>query len=283
MGRTRRAGPQRFAKYRRALATGGLIAFPMAAAAQGEIAGRVFTDSARRPLAGVEASIPKLGRSAVSDTLGRFKLTNLPTGDHLMLVRAPGFHPESALVAIDGDEVVAWEGVLKRAATILPGQRVVATEPVRGGKMTAFMERKKSGFGHFVSRDQLTKAEGGLMQTGSVLSRIPGVIVKRGSNRAWIASGRAANAAGGCAFCPGGNALNPADLAAGARPACFMDVYLDGAMVFDSKHPDYGLFDVNTIPPELIEGIEVYTSAAQVPAQYNRTSTGCGVLLIWTR
>jgi hypothetical protein len=78
-------------------------------------------------------------------------------------------------------------------------------------------------------------------------------------------------------------ALNRADIAAGARPACFMDVYLNGAMIYDSRHPENGLFDVNSVPPEHIAGIEVYTSAAQIPAKYNRTGAGCGVLLIWTR
>jgi hypothetical protein len=77
--------------------------------------------------------------------------------------------------------------------------------------------------------------------------------------------------------------LLDSDFAAGARPACFLDVYLDGAMVFDSRTPEHGLFDVNTVPPDHIAGIEVYTSAAQIPAQYNRTGSGCGVMLIWTR
>jgi hypothetical protein len=62
-----------------------------------------------------------------------------------------------------------------------------------------------------------------------------------------------------------------------------MYVYLDGALVYDSKHPENGLFDVNTIPPEHIAGIEIFSSAAQVPAKFNRTGGGCGVLLIWTR
>ena len=73
------------------------------------------------------------------------------------------------------------------------------------------------------------------------------------------------------------------DWAAGARPACFMDVYIDGALAFDSRHSENGLLDVNTIPPEHIEGIEVYSSAAQIPAKYNRTGNNCGVLLIWLR
>ena len=64
-----------------------------------------------------------------------------------------------------------------------------------------------------------------------------------------------------------------------------MDVYLDGALVYQygMTSPQY-LFDVNTIPPEQIAAIEIYSSASQIPAQYNRTSSAeCGVLLIWTR
>ena len=77
--------------------------------------------------------------------------------------------------------------------------------------------------------------------------------------------------------------LLDSDVAAGARPACFVDVYVDGALVFDSRQAREGLFDINTIPPAHIAGIEVYTSASQIPAKYNRTGNGCGVVLIWTR
>ena len=89
---------------------------------------------------------------------------------------------------------------------------------------------------------------------------------------------------GKCAFCSFSvKDMLPSDVAAGARPACFMDVYIDGALVFDSSKPEFGLFDVNSVPPDHIDGIEVYSSPAQIPAKYNRTGGGCGVLLIWTR
>jgi len=76
--------------------------------------------------------------------------------------------------------------------------------------------------------------------------------------------------------------VNRVDQAAGAPEACYMDVYLDGVVVFQGGK-DVNLFDVNSLELSTIEAIEVYTSAAQVPAQYNKTSNGCGVLLIWTR
>jgi hypothetical protein len=62
-----------------------------------------------------------------------------------------------------------------------------------------------------------------------------------------------------------------------------MDVYIDGALAFDSRQARNGLFDINTIRPDHIAGIEVYTSAVQIPAKYNRTANGCGVVLVWTR
>jgi hypothetical protein len=59
---------------------------------------------------------------------------------------------------------------------------------------------------------------------------------------------------------------------------------VDGTLVYaDSQRPHAALFDINSISPQNIEGIEVYRSAAQIPAQFNRTSSSCGVVLVWTR
>jgi carboxypeptidase-like protein/TonB-dependent receptor-like protein len=256
------------------------------ALAQGEVSGRVVAaDSGRPPVQGAEASLPKLGRTAISDSVGKYSLKNVPSGEYLMVIRAIGFKSESSTVFIDRDEVVSSDVVLTRTTlTTLPERRVEAAEERPPAKLLEFMERKKtSGTGHFITREEIAKAEGGVRQTGDVISTIPGVRVRRGSNKVWIASGRAF---GGmkCSFCSNSAAgLNPADFAAGARPACFMDVYLDGVLVYDSRHPENGLFDVNTVPPEHIEGIEVYASGGQVPAKYNRTANQCGVVLIWTR
>jgi len=251
--------------------------------AQGEISGRVMVaDSARPPIQGAEASIARIGRRVLSDSSGRFRLKDIPPGAYQVVLRAIGFRSESSLVTIDFDEVVSWDVVLTRTVTVLPERVVSAPEARTSAKLVEFTERQKLAVGHFINRDQLAKAEGGMRQTGDIISLIPGVRVRRGSNKIWIASGRTVST--GCAFCSmPASALNRADFAAGARPACFMDVYLDGAMVFDARHPENGLFDVNTVQPEHIAGIEVYASAAQVPAKYNRTGNGCGVLLIWTR
>jgi hypothetical protein len=258
------------------------------ARAQGEISGRVVVaDSTRAPVKGAELSMPRLRLNAVSDSAGRFRLTGIPAGDHVVVLRAVGFRTESSTVAIDRDEVVSWDVTLTRATT-LPGRVVSEPGERPPAKLAEFTERREAGVGHFISREQLSKAEGGLRKTGDIISQAPGVRVRRGSNKIWVASARTTRA-GKCAFCAdtisttSSSSLNRADYAAGARPACFMDVYIDGAMVFDSRHPENGLFDVNSIRPEEVSGIEIYSSAAQVPPKYNRTGGECGVVLIWTR
>ena len=259
------------------------------ASAQGEVSGRVVAaDSSRRPVQGAEASIAKLGRTVLSDSSGRFRLKDLPPGAHTVLLRAIGFKSESSLVAIEFDEVVSWNVSLTRTTgTVLPGRVVTAGAPAPA-KLVEFMERRETGVGNFITREQLAKAEGGLRQTGDVISQVPGVRIRRGGNKIWVASSRTTTSTK-CVFCSDSidntdaSALNAADFAAGARPACYMDVYVDGVLVYDSRTPANGLFDVNTVAPETIAGIEVYSSALQVPVKYARTGAGCGVLLIWTR
>jgi hypothetical protein len=43
------------------------------------------------------------------------------------------------------------------------------------------------------------------------------------------------------------------------------------------------LFNLNSISPSEIQAIEVYSVPSQIPPQYNKTSGGCGVMLVWTR
>jgi len=43
------------------------------------------------------------------------------------------------------------------------------------------------------------------------------------------------------------------------------------------------LFDVNGMKTSEIERLEVHAGLGQIPAEYNKTSRGCGVVLIWLR
>ncbi len=257
-------------------------------AAQSDVVGRVVSYRGGQPVAGATIRIAGDARSWRSDSAGGFRLDGLPAARVPLTIRANGYNAYHDTLDIGVNEVLVRDFRLLSAAQALPAAEIVAPAPVALADVED--RRRRGSGGHFILRKELARAEGGVRSTGDLLALVPGVAVKRGSNRAWAASGgRAVNPAGGCAFCRGGKLgpapkrPNPADVSAGAREACYMDVYLDGVMVFNSTEPELGLFDVNAVQPADLEAIEVYASAGQIPAQYNRTANGCGVLLLWTR
>ena len=56
-------------------------------------------------------------------------------------------------------------------------------------------------------------------------------------------------------------------------------MYLDGLFI-----PGADAFEIDMlVPPEEIAGVEVYGSGLRVPIEYGGSTSGCGVILIWTR
>jgi hypothetical protein len=65
----------------------------------GNISGRVLTRRAT-PIPGAGVNLPGIGRSAVTDSAGSFDLRGLPEENAWVYIRAEGYAPESALVAL---------------------------------------------------------------------------------------------------------------------------------------------------------------------------------------
>jgi hypothetical protein len=249
---------------------------------QSVVRGRALGASSN-PVAGAEVSIPEAGRTIHTDTLGHFEITGLQRGQITLMIRAVGLQPDSARIVIGGSDTVSHDF---RLVPIADAQSLAAVDIVGAKKRSpipGFDDRRSQGVGHFLDRDALEKWSD--HRTSEVLATIPGLKVAFMGTRAAVATTRAASS-NQCAFCkaPLDQLLDNADISAGARAACYMDVYLDGSLVYQyARTPPSPLFNVNDLLPPSIEGIEIYSSASQVPAAYNRTSSGCGVILIWSR
>lgn len=262
---------------------------PLAVGAQGSIRGEVLAGPQRAPVRGAAVGIAGGSVRVATDSLGHFALVAVPLGERLVIAAAPGFRPETVTVDLDVDVLEISPIVLQPAVQTLSGVAVTGEATSTAARLSGFEERRKFGNGSFIDRRMLDRFAN--KQTADVLAALaPGVSVRRGRGmKSWAATARAPFTSGGAFGQAGGFQLDRSDLAAGARPACYMDVYLNGALVYNAKASSSGpasaipLFDLNSISPEQIESIEAYASAAQVPAQFNRTSGGCGVLVIWTR
>jgi hypothetical protein len=250
-------------------------ASPAAAQKMSVLTGRVMTDSAEIPVLGAEVTIKDVRGNAISDSLGRFVFANIPPGKQLVTVRRLGFSPITAVLTFAPGDTVDGEFLLVTTAQRLRGVEIKGrnTTPRR---ILEFDERRKSGFGEFIGPEQLAKMES--RRTDDVLRLIPGPNIVRSSvsSSAWVAMGRGA-------YNPGIYRMDRSDINRGADPQkCYATVYVDGVAVF-SALPGELLFDINTVPPGEIHGIEFYGGSGTMPPQFPQKRGTCGVLVVWTK
>ena len=268
---------------------------PSASATSGAVfTGIVITDSSRAPIAAAEVALPELGKDVLTDALGEFRLIGIPAGEHRVRVRRMGYGAADARVMFGPGETVERRIVLGRAVTLEP---VTVSERAIDRTMASFEENRHVGLGHFLTRAELAKYTG--MKLTGILAQIPGLDLINGSTTGtWVTSRR-----GPAALCPPGPTGSPPDhltptgrcleshgyyvpddeeARRGVAVACYALVYLDGVLMNGVREPTEP-FDVSTIPPERVEGLEFYAGAAETPLQYGRVGSNCGVLVIWTR
>jgi hypothetical protein len=204
----------------------------------------VVTDSALVPLS--DATISVLGSQVrvVTGSNGRFRVRDLKAGAYILLVRHIGYEAVSVRLQLTSADTARPSVTLQRASTTLEpvainGQRLTPA-------MQEFEERRKLGFGHFITQAEIEKRNP--VALSDMLNGIPSVLV-------------------GPTGVIGNLRLN----------GCPFQIYVDGV-----KLP-IGSIDNIAVPKE-VAGIEIYIGAATIPLQYKSPSGSfCGVILLWTR
>jgi hypothetical protein len=156
------------------------------------------------------------------------------------------------------DEVFDFEVVLRVSAVMLDSVVVGArAEPGVPPKLEGFMRRMRSVPGRFLTREDVESYSP--PNLSRALTRVGMRVVYQDDGTQELHFGRLMDVADKC----------PA-------PLVFVDYILVGGIedVYDYDQL-LGIEDV--------AGIEAYAGLAQIPAEFNRTGSGCGVLLIWTR
>jgi hypothetical protein len=123
-----------------------------------------------------------------------------------------------------------------------------------GGKMGPFNRRRRRGIGSFVTRDDIEKRHA--PSVSELLRTVPGIGVTQmmAGEPQPVRMQRSANTVSG---------------------DCAIKLYVDG-------HP-YPNGNVDDFDPMSLEGIEVYRSAAEIPADFRTRDANCGVIALWTR
>lgn len=209
-------------------------------------------DRAGGPVADAEVSVmvrDTIVRSVRTDGMGHFALEELPTNEPTLRVRRPGFQPRTVSVRITRADHSATAFVtLDPAIAALDAVRIDDVAPDdRSPQLRAFYGRARANhFGHFL--DERTLEELHPEHTSDALRGVPGVVV-RPSRRI-------------------GNEVR--------IRGCAPLVWVNGV-----RNPHAELDDVSH--GNDVAAIEVYSSAAGVPAEFFDRTASCGTILVWLK
>lgn len=230
-----------------------LLATAMPAAGQesGVLSGRVVDRTTGQPLA-AQVIVVRDNRALETDSLGRYRVADLPMGASQLLVRANRFPTQALSVQFDrgGEQVlmVLMDSTAEgRAAQELPTVGVTAVAPTRNYRLASFERRRRTGRGQYLTGDQIVAS--GAFNVLDAVKNLRGVIYECPSNQCRVRMIRA--------------------------PMRCMPEYIVDEQVMN----DFGA----QTPIRDIVAIEVYGGPSDVPGEYAGRNAGCGVIVIHTR
>lgn len=235
-----------------------LGAMPLAAGAQGTLRGVVIDSASREPVASADVSIISLHMVARADDHGRFSLTKLPAGPVELSVRRLGYQPQRETILLTGGNALGGgvDSVLVALVAqpeVLSAIAVSSSERRRREWVEDFYVRRARGVGVFVTREDL-EARNARVPT-DVLN-LPGVSVLH------TRYGTTVRFAG----------------TSSTRRDCAPNLWLDGQRAAN--------LELDDIPVNDIEGIELYHGPSTTPAQFwqgGLSNTACGTIVVWSR
>ncbi|KPJ94624.1 MAG: hypothetical protein AMS18_03345 [Gemmatimonas sp. SG8_17] len=192
---------------------------------------------------------------------GTFDLVDVavPVGTNRVEFHRRGYEPIGLDIMVDEDDSDVSLSVDLSPLPVGLEEIVVAGEHIAvPEKLVGFFRRRERGRGQFFGPDELERLTG--LRITDVIRRARGVdVLRAGSNMAGV---------------------NDYFLFSSASSICRTllqqpIVYVDG-MLFDISF-------LLSIQVEDLAALEIYNGASEVPPEFNRTGSDCGVIVLWTR
>ena len=151
--------------------SGALLAQTQPASGAGQIAGQVSNGATRALLEGAAIEIPALGVRTLTDSQGRFRIEQLPAGNHAVVVTYTGLNREERRIAVAAGQQVSALFDLGSEVYRLEKFSVVGEREGNAAALTA--QRNADSVKSVVALD----AHGNLSnsEAGELLIRLPGI------------------------------------------------------------------------------------------------------------
>lgn len=234
------------------LISGSALAAQQPSRATGTVVG-LIRDDAGKTIPAVEVTSGLDGPHVRSDSVGRFVFSALPAGSVTLYFRRLSYAPDTATIDVSANDTTNIDVTLTVVAHRLSAV-VVQDDPNYRRMLRDFETRRKSGFGHFITRGDIDRRQPRVMS--DMLRMVPGAVLVPG---------------------PAGTSRLRFSRAVGARD-CPPQYWMDGM-------PVDRYFNIDDIAPMDVEGVEIYAGPSVTPPQFSgmNTTAACGTVAIWTR
>ncbi|MGH7617274.1 MAG: hypothetical protein ACREPM_08615 [Gemmatimonadaceae bacterium] len=233
-----------------------------------------FDETSGEPIKGVRVLDIATGVSAETSETGTVALFFVPDGGSLLRIQKIGYEVQTLLVAISPSDTTPVTIVLRHVTELAPVVTKAPETPMYiSPRLRGFEERRKQGFGSFIS-DSVLRANEGHLLANVLMSRAPGITIRQGAGSA--------------------NYLLQSPHCVGGGPP---QVVLDGVPMSPDPPPNMGIsggrsrpvsmdnvaFDLTKFDVSTLAGVEWYPDNDIAPIEFTHTSARCGLLLLWTR
>ena len=212
----------------------------------------VVRSVAGQPVPGAQVRLFGTTRAVTTSDGGEFRLSGLAGGTQAIEVVALGYYPYRTRVEVS-EATPALAVRLERAAVVLDSMRIIAKRERNplAQSYREFDERRAAGRpAQYLTEEDIERRRP--FETSDLFKLMPGVKILGFGSDAKIAASRGRTTIG--------------------NTECALDIFIDGVRGQMS--------DLNTLPPEALHGVEVYT-VATAPAKYRVGP--CGALFLWTK
>ena len=230
------------------------------------IVGVVSDEQGGGPVNGASVRLRAGEQGTRTDARGRFALDELTPGLNIVEFTQLGYATRTETIEVIPGRVTNVRLSLSADPVQLDPIEVTVERREIALQDAGYYNRLDEGFGEFIDRAEIESRAPPEMS--DIFSRIPGVelyadpdnpiekyIVLRGGRQS--------------------------SLSAGPYGRCFPRVVLDGLTI--NRGGDEPAALDRMLDPAAIAGVEVFPTAAGVPAQYGGVGSSCGLILIWTR
>jgi hypothetical protein len=229
------------------------------ARADATLSGQVVNETGR-PVSGASVTLLETpGVNATTGDDGRFRLTDLPVGTRVLIVRSVGL--DASIMSIDLSARAPRTVMVSMhpAPPTLPTVKVTAerAQLTEAYQRVGFTERQHIGIGRFITQDQIQNH--GALTTADVLTNVKGITV--GDNGDHGVDADAID-----------SRISPYS---GSHPCT---LYVVDNQVLGQDDYARGL-----PPPSQVIGIEVYRAGQPVPIPPPPGAEPCAEVLVWTR